>query len=128
MEGLREHLGVLRRRGVRVESHGGEAGDEHDLDVGVELGRPARELDAVHLRHHDVGEQELERLLAQPLIGREPVVVGDDVVAGGLQRLHQEAPHVGIIFCQKDLRGHATSRPNLSAEGPGNGAGPDPKE
>ena len=37
---------------------------------GIELGRAAGELDAVHFGHHDIGEQELERLLAQPLVGR----------------------------------------------------------
>src|SRR3954464_12502859 len=73
MEGLRQHLGVLRRLRARVERDRGDARDEHDLDVGVELGRAPGELDAVHLGHDDVGEEKLERLLAQAVIGREAV-------------------------------------------------------
>src|SRR5438105_15453288 len=41
---------------------------------------------------------------SQPLIGRQAVVVGDDLEAGVLQRLHQKAPHVAVIFGKKDFR------------------------
>ena len=102
--GLERTLAFLGAAEFGVERHRREAGDEHDLDVGIELGGAAGELDAVHLGHHDVGEQELERLLAQPLIGGKPVVVGDHVVAGVLQRLDQKAPHVGVIFGKENLR------------------------
>src|SRR6266850_7904535 len=37
MDRLRQHLGILRRLGIRVEGDRGKAGDEHDLDVGIEL-------------------------------------------------------------------------------------------
>ena len=70
MDGLGKHLGVLGRGRIGIERHGGEAGDEHDLDVGVELGRAAGEFYPVHLRHDDIGQEELERLLAQALVGR----------------------------------------------------------
>src|SRR5207237_2454001 len=63
VHGLGEHLGVLRRRRIGIKRDRREAGDEHDLDVGVELGGAAGELDAIHLRHYDVGQQQLERLL-----------------------------------------------------------------
>ena len=104
MDRLGEHFGVLGRGGIGVERDRGEAGDEHDLDVGVELGGAAGKLDAVHLGHHDIGEQKLERLLAQPLIGRQPVVIGGHVESGILQRFDQKAPHIGIVFSQKDFR------------------------
>src|SRR6202030_4190203 len=39
---LREHLGVPGRIRIGVQGYRGEAGDEHDLDVGVELGSAAR--------------------------------------------------------------------------------------
>jgi hypothetical protein len=55
------------------------------------------------LGHHDIGQQELERLLAQTVVGRQPVVEGGDIVAGRLQRLHEEAAHVVIVFGEKDL-------------------------
>src|SRR6185312_4168724 len=63
MKRLREDAGVLRGGVVGVERDRGEAGDEHDLDLRVEFGRAPGELDAVHLRHDDIGQKELERLL-----------------------------------------------------------------
>ena len=95
-------LGALE---IGIERHRGKAGDEHDLDIGIEFGGAARQLDAVHFRHDDVGEQELERLLAQALVRRQPVVIGHDVETGILQRLHQESAHVDIVFGKQDF-GH----------------------
>ena len=53
MDRLGQHLGVLRRAGIRIERHGGKTRDEHDLDVRVEFSGAASELNTVHLRHHD---------------------------------------------------------------------------
>ena len=94
-------LASFGRLGIGVERHGGKAGDEHHLEVRIELGGAARQFDAVHLRHDDVGQQQRERLLAQPLIGASAIVEGDDVVAGVLQRLHEEAAHVVVVFGQQ---------------------------
>jgi len=52
--------------------------------------RAPRQLDAVHFRHHNVGEQELEGSFAQPLISRQSIVKGNDVIAGRLQRLDEK--------------------------------------
>src|SRR5687768_8269001 len=35
VEGFREDLGALRRAVVGVQRHRGEAGDEHDLEIGI---------------------------------------------------------------------------------------------
>src|SRR4051812_34529488 len=48
MDRLGQHLGLLGRLRIRIERHGGKAGDEHDLDVRIEFGRAAGEFDAVH--------------------------------------------------------------------------------
>ena len=109
---LGKHLGVLRRTRVGIERDRGKTGDEHDLDVGIELGGAAREFDAVHLRHDDIGEQQLERLLAQTLIGGKAVVVGHDLVAGVLQRLDQEPAHVDVVFRKQDF-GHGQLEPGF---------------
>ena len=50
-------------------------------------------------------QQKLERLLAQTLVGGEPVVERDHLVAGVLQRPYQEAAHVVVIFRKNDF-GH----------------------
>src|SRR4029079_15933441 len=44
---LGQHFGVLGGGGIRVQRHGRKAGDEHDLDVGVEFGGATSKLDAV---------------------------------------------------------------------------------
>ena len=93
---------VLRGVRIRVERHGREAGDEHDLQVGIELGRPAGKLDAVHLRHDDIGEEECERLLANALVGAQAIVEGDDVIAGVLKRFGEEATHVVVVLGEKN--------------------------
>ncbi|MGY3470756.1 hypothetical protein ACVW0I_007627 [Bradyrhizobium sp. LM6.11] len=69
----------------------------------VEFRSPAGELDAVHLRHHDVGEQHLERLFPEPLIGGHAVVVGRDLKTGVFQRLDQETAHVVVVFGEQDF-------------------------
>src|ERR1044072_6526918 len=44
MHRLGQHFGVLRRVRSGIQRNGRKAGDEHDLDVGVELGGAARQL------------------------------------------------------------------------------------
>ncbi len=105
MDRLRQHFGVLGRAGIRIERHGGKARDEHDLDVRIEFGGPAGEFDPVHLRHDDIRQQEFERFLAQSLIGGKTVIVGNHLESSILQRLHQETPHIDIVFGKQDL-GH----------------------
>ena len=73
MKRLGEDSGVLWRRVGGIERHGGEARDEHDLDFRVELGGATSQLDAVHLRHDDIRQQELERFLSQPVVSRSPL-------------------------------------------------------
>ena len=43
-----------------MQRHGGKAGDEHDLERGIAFGGPLGQLDTVHARHHDVGQQKIE--------------------------------------------------------------------
>jgi hypothetical protein len=83
------------------------------------------ELDAVHLGHDDVGEQELEGLLAQAVIGGQAVVEMGDVVTGGLQRLDQEPPHVVVVFGQQNLA-HAECGPSSVRRRGGGVANPVP--
>src|SRR5580693_3770753 len=98
MDRLGQHLGVLGGGRIGIERDRSKAGNEHDFDIGIELGGTAGKFDAVHLRHDDVGEQKLERLLTQALIGGQAVVVGSNVETGILQRLDQETPHVDVVF------------------------------
>src|ERR1700722_17453923 len=106
MKGLGEDAGVLRRRVRGVERYGGEARDEHNLDFRVELSGATSKLDAVHLRHDNIGQQEVERFLAQPIVRGQPVVERSYVVAGVLQRLDEKAAHGVIVLRKQDLGGN----------------------
>ena len=37
------------------------------------------------------------------MIGRQAIVVGDDLKPGILQRLDEKAPHIGVVFSQQIL-------------------------
>ena len=95
-----QHTGVFRR--FAVERYGGKAGDEHDLEVGIELAGALGQLDAVHQRHHNVGEQERERLLAELLVGILAIGERRNVVAGSGQRALQEPAHGLVVLRQDD--------------------------
>ena len=111
MEGLGEHLGILGRLGIRVQRHGCKTGDEHDLEVRIELGGPAGQFDAVHFGHDDVGQQQREGFLTQAIIGAGAIVEGADLVAGFFQRLDQKPAHVIVVFSEENFRVHSFSRP-----------------
>src|SRR5689334_3102170 len=63
VEGLGEHLG-LRREAAGAQRDRGKAGDEHDAGFRRDRGDMLGKLDAVHLGHDDVGQQQVEALLA----------------------------------------------------------------
>ena len=49
--------GNARTRSRGIERHRSEARDEHDFHFGIDFRRPARELDSVHDRHDNIGEE-----------------------------------------------------------------------
>lgn len=102
MKRLREHPRILWGGVLGVKRDGGEACDEHDLEIRIELARPARQLDAIHPRHHDICKQEREGLFFQPLEGIVPILKGDNLVPSAPQRALKEPPHRIIIFRQKN--------------------------
>ncbi|CDX44201.1 hypothetical protein MPLDJ20_60520 [Mesorhizobium plurifarium] len=119
VEGLRQHLGVLGRLGIGIERDRGKAGDEHHLEVGIDLGGAAGKLDAVHLGHDDVGQKQRERFLAQPLIGAGAIVEIAYLVAGAFQRLDEEAAHIVIVFRQQNACHHIPSESPAPSLPPG---------
>src|SRR4026207_80995 len=98
MEGLGQDPGILRRLIGRIERDRGEARDEHDLQIRIEFARAPRKLDAIHLRHHDIGKEQGEGLFLQALVGFKPVAEGYDVVPSLSERLYQEAAHVLVVL------------------------------
>ena len=70
-----------------------------------------REVVAAHLRHHDVGEQEIDlrQLVEQALrLARQPR--GEDVVAGALEHAADELAHRRLVLDEQDRLGAAGER------------------
>src|SRR6185437_14787812 len=110
MEGLGEDAGLAASETGLVEGDGGEAGDEHDAQLGEERADPARQLDAVDPRHHHIGEKEVEIAVAGERQGGVAVADGAHLVAGALERAGQEGAHVVIILGEEYSRHHASDR------------------
>ncbi len=112
-----EAVGAELARAAPVEIVG--LGREHDdLHVG-ELGTPAqlaRELEAVHLGHHDVGDDAVgarHRDLLERLQARRRSL---DLMAGILERLRQHRQDVGIIVDQVEVHSPKIIRRRLTAQ------------
>ncbi len=86
------------------EGDSGESGDEHDAQAAETGGRLAGDLDAVHARHDDVGEEQVpfpvvqgdQRLLA---VGARP-----DLISRTLEGARKEASQGIVVFSQEDAR------------------------
>ena len=80
-----------------------KARDKHDFQMRIEFGGAPRQLNAIHLRHHNISEQQIKGCLLDFLKGAGAFAKGSHMVASLLQRLHEETAHVVIVFCQNDL-------------------------
>ena len=80
----------------------GKAGDEHDADAGRDLGRLLGELDAVHFRHDDVGQQQIERLAFEQRNRRCAAIDRNNLIADPLERAGQIDPHRFVVFGEEN--------------------------
>src|SRR5258707_969593 len=73
---------------------------EQDLDVLAQLARLPRQLNAADaIGHDDVGEEQVDRLVALEDRHRLDAVIGDeDAIAEIAQRRHRDIEHVGIVL------------------------------
>ena len=92
----------LRRLVLTVEHNCGETRDEHDLEIGIDFAGAARQLDAVHLGHDDIGQQKREWLPFEALVGILAVFEGDHVIIRFFKRLDEETAHGIVILCKQD--------------------------
>ena len=115
MEGLRQHLGIPRSLRIRVERHGGETGDEHHLDVRVELaspGAPARCRPSPASRYRSAAARTAPRAAGYRPTDRCRTRRPHSRRSAAP---HQEAAHVVVVFGEKDL--HRAVSPESSANG-----------
>ena len=112
VEGLGQDLGLFGGARSGVQRHGGKAGDEHDFEGGIQLDRPLGQLDPVHARHHDIGEEQVEGQALDAFKGVAAVAEIGHRMAGLDQRRGKELAQRFIVFRQKDMR-HVTACPPL---------------
>ncbi|AIJ87081.1 hypothetical protein DK62_2204 [Brucella melitensis bv. 3 str. Ether] len=81
-----------------VQRNGGKARDEHDLEIGIDFRRTARQFDAIHFRHDDIRQQKRKWFLLEPFIGAGTIVKVCHVITGLFQRFYEETAHIVIVF------------------------------
>ena len=77
----------------------------------------AEQLLAVHLRHFDIAEDQIEGFLVKLLKRLLAVVGGDDGVTFAFQRFGQSRPHFGFVIDDQNMFGilHFSFRPTLES-------------
>jgi hypothetical protein len=68
------------------------------------FGGASRQLDAIHFRHDDIGQQQVVRLLADGRKGTGAFPEGNYRVPRSLKRAHKETPHILVVLGKNDLR------------------------
>src|SRR5262249_24618102 len=76
--------------------------DEHDLEVGVDVGGAPGQLDAVHLGHDNIGKEQGEGLLGEAVVRLAAVGEAHYLVAGLDQGALDEGPHGVVILRQQN--------------------------
>jgi len=97
-----QHLGI-RRSLLRIESDGGEAGNEHDLEIGLQLGGALGHFDAIGARHDDIGQQQVVGALVERQNSRVAIGATDNIIAGALQGARQKAADGILIFGKENF-------------------------
>jgi hypothetical protein len=87
-----------------LNGHVGDGRDEHHGGVGVAGAHLAQQLDAVHLRHAQVGEHERRRRLAQPRerLHPRPCLAAGEPVA--LHEAHEHLPQPRLVVDHQAAR------------------------
>jgi len=110
MERLGKQLG-LRHRFSGAQADRREAGDKHHLDVRRQQRCLLRQLDAIHPRHNDIGEEQIKVLgLLQQPIGIVAIVDRADHITRALKRTRKILAHRLIIFGQKNFEHFESSK------------------
>jgi hypothetical protein len=85
-------------------------GQEHDGSLRVFSSDRTQQLEAVHLRHAQIGQDHVDSTLANSLEGLAPVAGLDDGEAVARDQCSEHAPHVGFVFDDQDGTGLAHER------------------
>ena len=100
-------LDVVRRAQPQGLDRGllrGVGGDHDPEDVGVELLGGAQHLDAAHVGHADVGDEQVDPAGLEQPDGVAPVLGEHDVEPLPLQAVGQQLPDRGLVVDEEDLR------------------------
>ncbi len=80
-----------------------DGGDHDDGDFRVETAEPVKELDAIHLGHDHVAEDEVRRLLANKLLSGAAIAQSSAAVAAGLQHRGDNLPNGFFVVYNQDM-------------------------
>jgi hypothetical protein len=94
----------LRRRAPALQRDRGKAGDEHHPDGRIDRAGLLGELDPVHFRHDNIGQEQIVLPVFEQRHRFGSATDRRDFIADTLQRSLQIFAHRRIVFCQKDSR------------------------
>ena len=107
-EGLDQVVGSAAAQGLDRESHRSfeNCREDDHADVGVDLLDGAKNVDPVHPRHPDVGDDDIVAAVAEGIHGAPAVVPRLDLVTGARQEIGDQAAGVVVVVDHQDPRAH----------------------
>ena len=105
MEGFGQNLGIWYRR-AGAQGNAGKSGNESDVGGRRNHVAILRELDPVHFRHDDIGEQQVEPFGLKQGRGCGATINSDHFIARSLQRPREIFAHDVFIFSEQNAEHH----------------------
>ncbi len=93
----------------------GKGRHHNDFDTGLQLARGTQELDAAHVGHLHIGNNDVGRLLAQQSHRLTTVLSDADCVPVTLEQVRQELTHAEFVVDYKEVGHKANAILVLSA-------------
>lgn len=109
--GLRQIIEGAAPDGLHRPLHVAEGGHQDHRDVGGQLLQPLQELDAVQIRHPDVGDHQVGGLAGELGQGLSPVGGGMDLMTFGGEHPAQQVSAGRVVIHHEDAR--PLSHPSL---------------
>ena len=89
---------------LEIQRFGGVARQENDADAWVEIDDALGQLDTGHVRHHDIGHEDVDRFAPAPDLGHRFGAIGDgdDLEAGPFQNRSGHIPDGRFVLHYED--------------------------
>ena len=118
MKRFGQHLRITHLL-ARTHRDSRKAGDEEDLQIGIDLVRLSGNLDAIDAGHHNIGNQKVVGAFVDGIQGRQPVRHGRHFMAAAFERALEKLAHGLVVFGKQYSRhGFRTLIPVSQTVGP----------